>query len=181
MYISSMSQFKKATQGAFAPTITLNAESNSIESGKAKFIGNHIVGILMKREEKTTDNGTAPIYEIHLYADPKDESKFGTEPDGEVVSLWGGDIVLRNLIEEGDEGAPIPVGSCISIECLGREFGKSGFAKSKGYINYSVGHFVPKAKFTRVSKSSEKEVSDTPKTNTRAPKQTDDSLEELGF
>jgi len=140
--------FKAATQKSRYPTITLNEESASIASGKAKFIGPRIVGILMSREEVTTDNGTAPVYEIALYANPMDDSKFGMKPDGETVALWGGDVVLRDRMEEGNEGEQIPVGAVIQIECLGRKFGKTGFAKSKGYIDYEVGFFMPKATFS---------------------------------
>jgi len=151
-----MSKFKTATRGDFAPTITLNPDSDSIASGKANFIGNRIVGILLSRKEVSTAMSAepVPVYEIALYKNPEDETKFGSKPDGEVVSIWGGDTVLRQLMEEGNDGAEIPVGACVDLSCNGRVFGKSGFAKSKGYIDYSIGFFIPAAKFSKANVTS---------------------------
>lgn len=138
-----MSQFKQT--GKIGNSINVSWEENDdrISEGGNKFYGKRIVGkyIGMDRIEKGKKVYTK--YDIKLYADFNDESKFGQEPEGDVVTVWG-TTVLDGCFERGSDGSGIKPGDIVEIVYNGK---KETADKANEYHDFSVGAFTPSPSF----------------------------------
>lgn len=127
-------------------TVALDPNDKAIAQGKKKYFGERLVGKFLSTETVKTDMGMMTCYMLHLYADPTNEAMFGKQPDGEVVSLRSTKII-GEAFEHGTDGSGIQPGDIVEIVNHGHKFGKTGFAKEKGYWDVSIGSFRPGATF----------------------------------
>lgn len=112
----------------------------AIAEGKAKFFGNRVVGKFVDQGRLKKGKIDCAKYTLHLYADMNDESKFGKDPDGELVTVWGAKLI-DDAFNYGTDGSGILVGDIVEIVYEGWKDPQSKDAN--GYHGFKVGSFRP--------------------------------------
>lgn len=142
-----------------------------IAEGNAKFFGPRIVGKFIATNHVGQGAKKYTNYTVQLYADFNDVSKFGQDPDGEVVTLWGS-TVLNNAFERGYDGTGIKPGDIIEVIYKGLRKPVSG---GDSYYDYTLNAFTPSPAFKPTAPAA------APAAPTPAAPAKNDALDQLGY
>lgn len=152
-------------------SIAWTGNDPKIAEGKAKFFGPRIVGkfIEVNRFQKGAKNYTT--YTVHLYADFSNHAKFGQDPDGEVVTLWGCKVIDTSF-ERGYDGTGIKPGDIVEVIFNGE---RETVKKDNTYYDFTVNAFTPAPKFNQTAPAASSQPAAAP-----APAK-NDALDQLGY
>lgn len=144
-----MSLFKSANKPTGGVSVSWDPKDPKIEEGKKKYFGNRIVGKFLQSGRYQKGHTDSATYTIHLYADMNDESKFGQDPDGEVVTVWGAKLI-DDAFAYGGDGNGIQPGDIVEIVYNGYKDTVSG---DNRYQHFDVGSMRPTPSFTPAQKA----------------------------
>lgn len=135
--------FKNTGKQMGGVSVSWKADDDRLAEGNNKYFGERIVGKFIEMNRFEKGKKTFTTYLIKLYADFNDESKFGQEPDGEEVTVWG-TTVIDGCFERGSDGTGIKPGDIVEIVYHGIKETANG---QNEYQNFTVGAFTPSPSF----------------------------------
>ena len=139
--------FKSANKPMSGVAVAWEENDPKIAEGKKKFFGERIVGKFIESGRFVKGHTDCATYMLKLYADFNDDSKFGQEPDGEIVTVWGSKLI-DDAFGYGGDGSGIQPGDIVEIVYRGRKETANG---QNEYHDFAIGSMRPAPTFKPAS------------------------------